>query len=113
MVPYLWGQSLSPGNEQAFYFGSAAADTPGTRNYMGAHNKAVDAAIAALIEARGEEDYLAAARALDRALMSGAYAVPLFHTPGQWLARWTRIERPAQPSLYGTLPETWWRAPNR
>ena len=113
MMPYSWSQSLSPGNEQAFYFGSAAADTPGTRNYMGAKSPAVDAAIAALLEARGEADYVAAARALDRALISGAYAVPLFHTPGQWLARWTRIERPRRASLYGTLPETWWRVPGR
>lgn len=111
MVPFVWAQSLSPGNEQAFYFGSEAADTPGTRNYMGAKNRAVDAAIAALIEARGEDDYVAAARALDRALVSGAYAVPLFHTPGQWLAHWTRIAHPGRPSLYGSLPETWWRAP--
>lgn len=113
MMPFAWSQSLSPGNEQAFYFGSAAADTPGTRNYMGAKSPAVDAAIAALLAARGEADYVAAARALDRALISGAYAVPLFHTPGQWLARWTRIERPRRASLYGTLPETWWRVPGQ
>ena len=112
MVPFIWGQSLSPGNEQAFYFGSAAADTPGTRNYMGAKNPAVDAAIAALLAAHDEGDYISAARALDRALISGAYGVPLFHTPGQWLARWTRIARPERASLYGTLPETWWRAQN-
>ncbi|MFG1392542.1 extracellular solute-binding protein [Xanthobacter agilis] len=111
MVPFIWVQSLSPGNEQAFYFGSAAADTPGTRNYMGAKSPAIDAAIAALIAAGDADDYVAAARALDRALISGAYGVPLFHTPGQWLARWTRIARPERVSLYGTLPETWWRLP--
>ncbi|GGF73308.1 ABC transporter substrate-binding protein [Azorhizobium oxalatiphilum] len=110
MVPFTWTQSLSPGNEQAFYFGSAAADMPGTRNYMGAKSPAVDAAIAALMAARSEDDVTAAARALDRALISGAYGVPLFHAPGQWLARWIRIAHPARPSLYGTLPETWWRA---
>ncbi|WP_454916905.1 extracellular solute-binding protein [Xanthobacter sediminis] len=113
MVPFIWAQSLSPGNEQAFYFGSAAADTPGTRNYMGARNPAVDAAIAALIAAGDADDYVAAARALDRALISGAYGVPLFHTPGQWLAHWTRIARPERVSLYGSLPETWWRVPGR
>lgn len=113
MIPYAWSQSLSPGNEQAFYFGSSAADTPGTRNYMGAKSPAIDAAIAALIAARDEADYVAAARALDRVLISGAYAVPLFHTPGQWLARWTRIARPERASLYGTLPETWWRVPGK
>lgn len=113
MVPYIWSQSLSPGNEQAFYFGSAAADTPGTRNYMGAKSPALDAAIAALIAARSEADVTAAARSVDRILMSGAYGVPLFHAPGQWLARWTRIAIPERPSLYGTVTETWWRAPGR
>nr|WP_245263405.1 extracellular solute-binding protein [Azorhizobium doebereinerae] len=111
MVPFTWSQSLSPGNEQAFYFGSAAADMPGTRNYMGAKSPAIDAAIAALTSAYTKADVTAAARALDRALISGAYGVPLFHAPGQWLARWTRIAHPARPSLYGTLPETWWRVP--
>ncbi|WP_393977673.1 extracellular solute-binding protein [Xanthobacter nonsaccharivorans] len=111
MVPNVWAQSLSPGNEQAFYFGAAAADTPGTRNYMGAKAPAIDAAIAALLAAGELDDYVAAARALDRVLISGAYGVPLFHTPGQWLARWTRIARPERASLYGTLPETWWRVP--
>lgn len=111
MVPYALGQSLSPGNEQAFYFGSAAADTPGTRNYMGARSPALDAAIAALIAADDAAGHQAAARAIDRLVMSGAYGVPLFHTPGQWLARWTRIGRPERPSLYGSPPETWWRVP--
>ncbi len=111
MVPYSLGQSLSPGNEQAFYFGSAAADTPGTRNYMGVRSPALDAAIAALIAADDAAAYTAAARTIDRIVMSGAYGVPLFHPPGQWLARWTRIARPARPALYGTTPETWWRMP--
>ena len=35
MIEYRWEQSLSPGNEQTFYWGSAAADQQGTRNYMG------------------------------------------------------------------------------
>ena len=113
LMPYAWSQSLSPGNEQAFYFGAAAADTPGSRNYMGAKAPAIDATIAALIAARDEAGYVAAARALDRVLISGAYAVPLFHTPGQWLARWTHIARPERASLYGTLPETWWRVPGK
>ena len=28
MIDYRWEQSLSPGNEQNFYFGAAAADQP-------------------------------------------------------------------------------------
>jgi peptide/nickel transport system substrate-binding protein len=108
MIENRWDQSLSPGNEQSFYWGSSAADQPGTRNYMGIKSAAVDAMIAALLKAQTREDFVAAVRALDRVLLSGFYTIPLFHLPEQWLARWTRISRPATTSLYGYLPETWW-----
>jgi peptide/nickel transport system substrate-binding protein len=111
MIEYRWDQSLSPGNEQAFYWGSAAADQPGTRNYMGVKSAAVDAMIAALLKAEGRADFVAAVRALDRVLISGFYVIPLFYPPAQWIARWTRVGRPATTSLYGYLPETWWREP--
>ncbi|TCT00998.1 extracellular solute-binding protein [Aquabacter spiritensis] len=112
MVPFTWVQSLSPGTEQAFYFGSDSALVPGTRNYMGMRSPAADALIARLSGVRDQDDLEESARALDRVLISGAYDVPLFHPPGQWLARWRVIARPTTPSLYGTLPETWWRIPD-
>jgi peptide/nickel transport system substrate-binding protein len=108
MLEYRWEQSLSPGNEQYFYWGSAAADQEGTRNYMGVRSKAVDAMIASMLSAREQPEFVAATRALDRVLLSGFYVVPLFHLPQQWVARWTRIAHPERTSLYGYLPETWW-----
>ena len=111
MLQNRWDQSLSPGNEQAFYFGSQAADIPGTRNYMGAKEPAIDALIAALLEAREHPAFVSAVRALDRALMSGFYAIPVFNMQEQWIARWNRIERPVATALTGYLPETWWRKP--
>ncbi len=111
MIQYRWEQSLSPGNEQGFYWSSEAADQPGTRNYMGVRSKAIDAMIAALLKATAREDFVAAVRALDRVLMSGSYVVPLFYLPEQWVARWAYIRRPDRTSLSGYLPETWWRAP--
>jgi peptide/nickel transport system substrate-binding protein len=111
MIENRWDQSLSPGNEQAFYWGSAAADQPGTRNYMGVKSPAVDAMIAALLKAQDRGDFVAAVRALDRVLISGFYVIPLFYLPAQWVARWTTVARPAATSLYGYLPETWWREP--
>jgi len=111
MIENRWDQSLSPGNEQAFYWGSAAADQPGTRNYMGVKSAAVDAMIAALLKAEDRSDFVAAVRALDRVLISGFNVIPLFYLPAQWIARWTTIGRPAVTSLYGYLPETWWREP--
>lgn len=108
MIQNRWDQSLSPGNEQSFYWGSAAADNPGTRNYMGARDPAVDAMIAVLLEAREHTAFVSAVRALDRALIAGFYTIPLFNVSEQWIARWNRIERPEVTSLSGYLPETWW-----
>jgi peptide/nickel transport system substrate-binding protein len=112
MLQNRWDQSLSPGNEQAFYWGSQAADVPGTRNYMGAKDPAIDTLIAALLEARERPAFVSAVRALDRALMSGFYAIPLFNVQEQWIARWNRIERRSTTALTGSLPETWWQKPN-
>jgi peptide/nickel transport system substrate-binding protein len=112
MIQNRWDQSLSPGNEQSFYWGSEAADTSGTRNYMGAKNPAVDAMIAELLRARDRAAFVSAVRALDRALMSGFYAIPVFNVGEQWIARWNRIERPEATALVGYLPETWWQRPD-
>ena len=113
MMQNRWDASLSPGNEQSFYWGSAAADADGTRNYMGMKNPAADAMIAALLRAESREEFVSAVRALDRVLISGIYVVPLFHLPDNWVARWAHLERPAITSLSGYLPETWWQRPER
>ncbi|MGD0027192.1 MAG: extracellular solute-binding protein [Xanthobacteraceae bacterium] len=113
VIEYRWEQSLSPGNEQSFYWGSAAADEQGSRNYMGVRSAAIDAMIAALLHARERADFVAAVRALDRVLVSGCYVVPLFYLPEQWVARWAYIRHPAPTSLFGYLPETWWHQPTR
>ena len=78
---------------------------------MGVKSAAIDAMIAAMLEARERRDFIAAVRALDRVLMSGFYVAPLFYLPEQWVARWGYIERPPVTSLFGYLPETWWRQP--
>lgn len=108
MIFNSWFSSLSPGNEQSFYWGSEAADVPGTRNYMGVKEPAVDAMIAAMLEARTREDFIAAVRAMDRVLLSGAYMIPLFHQPDQWLALWRKVKTPDKTSLYGYRSDTWW-----
>ncbi len=113
MIQNRWDQSLSPGNEQYFYWGSEAAGVQGTRNYMGARDPAIDAMIAAMLEARAHPAFVSAVRALDRALMSGSYAIPVFNVQEQWIARWNRIERPKVTALSGYLPETWWQRPDR
>jgi peptide/nickel transport system substrate-binding protein len=101
-------QSLSPGNEQAFYWSTAAADSNGTRNYMGIRSPAVDAMIAALLTAKTRPEVVSAVRALDRTLISGFYVVAGFYVPDQWIARWVKLSHPPTISLNGPIPETWW-----
>ncbi|WP_316202329.1 MULTISPECIES: extracellular solute-binding protein [unclassified Bradyrhizobium] len=111
MIQNRWDQSLSPGNEQAFYWGSEAADRTGTRNYMGAKDAAIDAMIAALLRARDRPEFISTVRALDRTLMAGFYAIPVLNAAEEWIARWNRIERPERTALTGALPESWWQRP--
>lgn len=104
-----WASTLSPGNEQVYYYGSQAADTPGTRNYAGIKDPAVDAIAASIAAARTRPELESRVRALDRVLLWGFYMVPLFHSPVDRIARWTGVQRPAVTPVYGALAETWWR----
>lgn len=108
IIVYNYYASLSPGNEQAYYWGSAAADTQGSRNYAGIKDAGLDAAVTALTRAVSLSDFQTAARALDRALMSGHYFVPLFHNPNQWVAHWHYIEQPFDHAAYGARLDSWW-----
>ncbi len=111
MIPNFWFASLSPGNEQSFYWGTYGRDTPGTRNYMGTKNPAIDDLIAAMLKARDRTEFVSTVRALDRTLLSQVYVIPLFFPPNRWAARWRKIKRPERTSLYGYVPDTWWHVP--
>ncbi|NBN62186.1 ABC transporter substrate-binding protein [Microvirga tunisiensis] len=110
MVFYTWTASLSPGGEQVGRWSQKAADTPGSLNITGAKEPAIDAMIDAMVAARSRTDFVSAVRALDRVLVSGAYAVPLFNLPAEWLGQWTRIVSPETFPLYGYEFPTWWSA---
>jgi len=112
MIQNFWGVSLSPGNEQSFRWGSAAAVTDGSFNYPGVKSEAVDAMIEALLTAENRDDFVSAVRALDRVLLSGDYVVPLFHLPRQWVAYWRTLKRPDKTPLYGYQIDAWWLDPS-
>ena len=75
----VWGQSLSPGNEQRDWFGSQAADRPGSRNVGGIKNPAVDTLIDRIIFAKNRAELEAACKAMDRVLLWNFYCVPQFN----------------------------------
>ena len=102
--------SLSPGAEQVFRWGSANRDVNGTYNFAGVADPAVDAMIDNLLTARTRDEFVTAVRAYDRVLLSGAYVVPLYHQPMQWVARWKQIRHPDVTPVYGAQFQTWWHA---
>ena len=111
MIPATWFNSLSPGNEQKFYFGSDGRDNSGTRNYPGIAEPGVDRAIGQMLAVTTLEDFTAAVRAEDRLLVAGFYIVPFYDAGGQWVARWNYIGRPEEQPLPGFEATTLWRNP--
>lgn len=102
-------QSLSPGNEQRDYWGSAAADQDGTRNTIGIKSPVIDAIIEKLILAHDRDELVAYTRALDRVLLWGHYLVPQWYNPNQWLATWDIFGRPEKlPSQTAAFTQVWW-----
>jgi len=108
MIKRYWGVSLSPGNEQQFYWGSEVGKKDGSRNYPGINSPAIDALIEKLISAKNREELTTAIHALDRVLLWGHYVVPLYHSNKDRIAYWDFFEYPEEIPLYGIVIESWW-----
>lgn len=105
--------SLSPGNEQMFYWGSDGVDQPGSRNLMGMNSPAAEAMIHEMLNSQSHEDFVAATRALDRVLISGRYVIPIHQYSIGRIAHLKELKYPSdQLPIYGDgigfLPEVWW-----
>jgi microcin C transport system substrate-binding protein len=105
-----WPESLVPGNEQRGFWGSQAADQPGSDNLIGIKNPAVDAMIEQIIFAKNRADLEAATHALDRILLWNFYVVPQWTYGKVRTARWDRFGRPEPMPKYGAaaFPLVWW-----
>ena len=110
MTTVVWPQSLSPGNEQREWFGSQAADKPGSRNMAGIKNPAIDALIERIIFAKNRAEQIAACKAMDRVLLWNFYCVTQFNYGFQRYARWDRFSHPEPLPKYGiaAFPDLWW-----
>lgn len=99
--------SLVPGQEYADLFGSQAAATEGSGNYVGAANPAIDTLIARMVAARQRSDFLAACRALERVITHSHYLLPQWYSPVHNMAynAW-RLHPPAVTPAYFQA-ETW------
>ncbi|WP_439602626.1 extracellular solute-binding protein [Devosia sp.] len=104
-----WVQSLSPGNEQRDFWGSASAAQNDSRNYAGIADKGVDALVDKIVFATNRDRLIAATRALDRVLLAHHYAVPTYTLRKSRIARWDRFSHPETlPEFSIGFPTVWW-----
>jgi microcin C transport system substrate-binding protein len=108
MMIATFGQSESPGNEQREYWGSSAADIPGTRNFAGLKNPVVDEIIERVISAPNREELVHATRALDRVLLWQHIVIPQWHIAKYRVAYWNKFARPQIIPRYSLGFDTWW-----
>jgi len=108
MVVATFPQSESPGNEQREYWGSSAADIPGTRNIAGIKSAVVDEIIERIISAQNREELVSVTRALDRVLLWEHIVIPQWHIAKYRVAYWNKFARPKIIPRYALGFDTWW-----
>lgn len=104
-------QSSSPGNEQREYFDSSSAEKPGSRNFMGLKDPAIDTLVSGVINADSRQSLLMHTKALDRALLWGFYVVPNWHIKTWRVAYWDHIGHPKAQALSDVGTDSWWAKP--
>ncbi|MGY2224998.1 extracellular solute-binding protein [Pseudomonas gingeri] len=100
--------STSPGIELYNFFGSSAANDPGSNNFMALQNPAVDSLITGLIKSDTQKQMLSYAHALDRVLQWNYYWIPNYYPPGISTVWWNRFGIPAVQASNDAAVETWW-----
>jgi microcin C transport system substrate-binding protein len=111
MVVNVFGQSLSPGNEQRNYWSSEAAHTKGSQNLAGVSSPVTDFLVQKIIYAKTQKELTAACKALDRVLWYGYYVIPNWYMKGYRLAYYDKFNQPKTlPKYYlpFQLLMTWW-----
>nr|WP_246590075.1 extracellular solute-binding protein [Marinobacterium ramblicola] len=111
MIVSGFGQSNSPGNEQREYWHSSTASQPGSRNYIGIENPAVDYLVEQIIQAPDRKQLVLRCRALDRVLQWNHYVIPQYHISAYRIAYWDKFGMPAQAPRYDLGFDTWWIKP--
>lgn len=112
MTVDVWGQSLSPGNEQRDFWGSSRRDEQGSRNTAGIADPVIDQLIDLVIQAPDRDSLIARTRALDRVLLWGHYVVPHWHIQAFRTVYWDKFAQPETTPKYALgFSDTWWIDP--
>ncbi|MCU0942138.1 MAG: extracellular solute-binding protein [Hydrogenophaga sp.] len=115
IISIAFGGTHNPGAEYADLFGSEAARTPDSGNLTGIASPAIDRIVKQMVEAGTKPAFLAACRALDRAISHSHVLIPQWSASTHRIAynAW-RLQRPADMPPYATgegwAIDTWWAA---
>jgi len=112
MTSSIWSQSNSPGNEQRDFWHSSSAENPGSRNFIGLQDPAIDSLVEGLINAPSRASLINYARALDRVLLWGHYVIPNYYIDTWRTAYWQHLAQPEVAPLYDYGLMTWWIKPD-
>ncbi len=111
MCVFVYGQSLSPGNEQRNFWYSESASQNGSRNLAGIKNKVVDYLVDKIIYADNKRQLTAACKALDRVLWYGYYLVPNWYADSYRVVYHNKFNIPENNPKYYNYSQfqmTWW-----
>ena len=112
MISIRFGTSLAPGTELREFYGSKAADTPGSPNMPGIKNPVIDELIDLAIAARSRAELIPIVKALDRVLLNSYYGIPNWYSGMYRVAYWNKFKKPPNQPKYASMPTSvfgmWW-----
>jgi microcin C transport system substrate-binding protein len=88
MIIHTWANSMSPGTEQAYFFGVKAADIKGSANFIGLKDPVAEALAQEVALATDFEELKARVHALDRYVMHLCLQIPLAYDNNLRFAYW-------------------------
>lgn len=108
MTTMVMPQSLTPGNEQAQFWSSQAADEPGNYNFSGIKDPVIDDAVRQLIRASNREQLIQRTKILDRLLRAGYYQILTYANDKNWYAYWNMYKQPQTKPKLALGEDYWW-----
>jgi microcin C transport system substrate-binding protein len=111
MIVQAFPESLSPGNEQRYYWDSQFADAPGSMNVIGIKNPVIDNLVELVVSAPDRQSLVTRVHALDRVLQWGHYVIPQWYIGYDRLVFWDKFGYPEVVPEQGVQIDTWWVDP--
>ncbi len=110
LVSFFAGRS--PGNEQRNMWTTEAVKVPGSQNYIGIQNPAIDELVDTLVKAKTRRELVNTVQALDRILTHQFYVVPHWFISYDRIVYWNKFSHPevlpSASNRFNHFLEWWW-----